>query len=364
MYTSKSRRAQMIFWLSAMACATILGGCIPHELIIPTSQNPSNGLVLYDWSDDLPASVITQFEQQYSIDVQVITFESMEEGVLNIRNGLSYDVAVVESDFVPGLVEQGLLMEMDKHLIPNFTYISPHFRDLLFDPDNRFSVPYGWGGTGLLVKTEYSPLSVDEWADLWSPELAGRIVVREQPVELISVALLALGYPLNSEDPAHLAAAGESLRQLKGSVIVAETESVGAVSDFISSDAVVMIAWGEDAMQAAELDPSISFIIPLEGAMIWSDNYVISASSQHHENAHRFINFLLEPEISAQIANEKYFAVANEGAYRYILPEVLNNPAVFITETDLARSNWYMPLSAQGEAAYTQVWEEFVKGTD
>lgn len=140
-------------------------------------------------------------------------------------------MAVIENDLLQSLIKEGLLAEIDYRQAPNFRNVVADFRDLTFDPSNRHSAPYTWGTTGLLVRSDLVESPVTRWADLWDQRYAGKIAVRAQPTELISVALKSLGYPLNSEDPQALEAALQRLIDLKSSVMFVDVETHYAIAN-------------------------------------------------------------------------------------------------------------------------------------
>ena len=188
--------------LLALGCIGLMAACSRQEP--PPSAKPRNTtpeLVFYDWAEDMPQSVLDDFTKKSGITVRYETYESQEEAVENIRKGGSYDVVVLEHDFVPGLVAAGRLAEIDFRKVPNFKNISPNFRDLATDPGNRHTVPYHFGTTGLIVRTDLAKLPVKRWKDLFDARLKGKIAIRPEYRELSGLTLLSLGYPLNSENP-------------------------------------------------------------------------------------------------------------------------------------------------------------------
>jgi spermidine/putrescine transport system substrate-binding protein len=319
-------------------------------------------LVFYDWVDDLPQSVLGAFTKEYGVKVNYVTFESQEEAVENIRSGKIYDVAVLESDQIPRVAAAGQLAEIDFRQIPNFKNVSANFRDLATDPGNRHTVPYHYGTTGLLVRTDLIGNAVTRWADLWDPRYAGKVALRAQPRELVALTLLSMGYSLNSENPLELDAALERLLELKKAAFFVEVEAASAVPRLLSGEAVILHGWAEDHQVAHAENPAVTYVLPEEGTAFWGDNFVIPASSPHPYTAEVFINFLLRPEISAQIVNEKKYATANEVAHPLIKPEIRDDPVIFPPVEMLRRAYFYTPLSPEGETLYRLVWERFLAG--
>jgi spermidine/putrescine transport system substrate-binding protein len=319
-------------------------------------------LVFYNWVDDMPQSVLDAFTQEYGVQVHYVNFGSQEEAVETIRSGQSYDVAVLDNDSIPSLAAANRLAEIDFRNIPNFKNVSANFRDLATDPDNRHTVPYHFGTTGLLVRTDLIGHAVTRWADLWDPRYAGKVAVRAQPRELVALTLLSLGYSLNSENPQELDAALTRLVELKKTVFFVEVEAASAVPKLLSGEAVILQGWVEDYQMAHAANPAITYVLPQEGIALWGDNFVIPASSPHPDTAEVFINFLLRPEIGAQIVNEKKYATANEIAHPFIKPEIRDDPVIFPPVEMLRRAYFYAPLSPEGESLYRRVWERFLAG--
>ena len=331
-----------------------MAGCAPT----PVQNQPAGELIFYNWADYMPQSVLDAFTAEYGVKVTYRTYESQEEAAAQLRTGQGYDVAVLELDFIPPLVADGLLANINYQNVPNFKNVSANFRDLAFDPGNAHSVPYGYGTTGLVVRSDLVDAPVTRWADLWDPRYAGRIAARDSPGELISVALKSLGYPLGSEDPQQLEAVLQRLLDLKPIIVDDETEN--AIPTLLSGEVVIMIGWADDALLAKEKNEAITYILPEEGTMLWGDTFVISANSTEKHTAELFLNFLLRPEISAQIVNEIHYANANEAAYPFINPEIFNNPIVFPPAETVQKADWYLPLSPAGEKLYAEIWERFL----
>lgn len=349
---------------TAMLFLVSVPGCSPQSAT--PSASPAGTVVdaqrltLYNWVDYMPPAALENFRQEYGIEVVYKTYESMDEAVANVLNGLEYDVAIIESHRIPDLVEAGRLDEIDYRSVTNFKNISVNFRDLAYDPGNRYAVPLNWGTLGLLVRADLAHRPVTRWSDLWNEEYRGRIAIRSQPRELIAVALKSLGYSINSEDPAQLEQALQRLLLLKSSALFVDTSTGLAVPEFLTSGAVIMIGWSGDALEARKKNPAIEYVLPEEGSMVWGDNLVISSASQQKMQAALFINYLLRPEVAASFVNEYYYATANEAAFTHIEPQILNNPIVFPSNQAVSSAEWWMPLSPQGNQLWDDTWQRFL----
>ncbi len=361
----KSQKLKQPGWLEAILAALImslLAGCSRRStpLLTPTAPPLAGELIFYNWADYMPQSVLDAFTAEYGVKVTYVTYETMDEAVQNIKSGLTYDVAVVEHDLIPTLAASGLLAEIDHSYILNFKNVSADFRDLTFDPGDKHSVPYNWGTTGLLVRADLIESPVTRWADLWDKPYSGKIAVRPEPVELISLALKSLGYPLNSENSQELEAALQRLLALKPSLLFVPSEDTRAVDILLKGQAAILLGWPGDALYAQEQSKAIQYVLPQEGTMLWGDRFVVSAASPNMYTAEVFLNSLLRPEVAGQIVNENHYAIANEAARPFIAPAILGNPILYPTAQDIQKAEWYLPLSPAGQQLYDDIWARFM----
>lgn len=359
-------------WLPSMmgailtALTVILAACdqaTPPAVSPPPTPSPpplAQELILYNWTEDIPQSVLEAFTKEYGVRIKYETFDSQEEAGENLQKGKVADVVVLENDLIPPLTAANLLLPINFRHIPNFKNISANFRDLATDPGNRHTVPYYYGTSGLVVRTDLIGESVTRWADLWEPRYAGKIGLRAQPTELIAIALLSLGYALGSEDEKQLEAALQRLIELKKSAIFIEIDSDTAVTRLLKGDVAILYGWPEEYRKAHEINLAVKYVLPAEGVPSWGENFVIPVTSSNPYTAEVFINFLLRPEIAAQMVNEKKYATANEAARPLIKPEIRDDPNIFPSPEVLRRTHFYPPLSPAGKKRYDDVWKRFL----
>lgn len=344
-----------------LCCLVTMFACAPST---PTGPVTASEITLYDWAGDIPEEVVRAFTEEFGVHIHCVTYESQEEAIESMRAGVAYDVVVMESRFIPLLVAEGLLAPIKGENVPNFKNISPGFRDLAYDPGNRYSVPYTWGVTGLIVRTDLTLPPVQHWADLWDKRHAGRIGIwMGQRREVIAIALKSLGYSGNSENPAELSAALDRLLALKPSMVVLEDIDPEDASAALASEQVtVAMGYASDFSAAKEKGLSVEFVYPEEGALLWGDVFVIPARNHDKLTAEAFVNYLLRPEVAAQIVNLRRWATANEAARAHISSEVLSDPTVYPPIDWMRSAELILPLSAAGQRLYDRVWRDFVAG--
>ena len=309
----------------------------------------------------MPQSVLDAFTEEYGVKVNYLVYEFQEEAIENMEAGQIYDVVVMESRFIPLLVKENLLAELNKANLPNSNNLSANFRELAYDPGNHYSIPYNWGTTGLIVRSDLVAEPVTRWADLWDSRYAGHIGIwMGQPREVIGLALKSLGYSANSENPPDLEAAYQHLLDLKPDVLTLEDfDPYSSVGVLASGQAIFTVGEANEILIAREENLTVTYVLPKEGALLWNDTFTIPANSPNKYTAELFLNFLMRADINAKITNENLYATPNEAAFAFIEPEILNNPLIFPPNEDLLNAELILPLTPQGQGLYDKIWERF-----
>lgn len=354
-----SRRRQLPALISCWVIATLLAACGNSTPSAPAAQPLADDLVFYGFAQSLPQTVLHDFSAEFGVKVNFQAYQSPEESVAAIRAGKRWDIALLATQVISPLIREGILVEIDFADVPNFKNVSANFRDLAFDPGNRHSLPVDYGTTGLLVRTDLIGHSLNRWADLWHPKFAGKIGLRAQPREVIGMTLSSLGYAFASENPRELDAALQRLLALKPSIVMMAFEASEAVPKLLRGEIAILHGYSEDYHLALESNPAVTYVLPQEGTVLWGDSYVIAATSPRRHTAAVFVNFLLRPEIAAQIVNEKKYAHANDAALPFIKPEIKNDPVIYPPSKDLQNGHILLSLSPDGEKLYADTWARF-----
>lgn len=339
-----------------------VSGCAVRAPSGPVVPSPVPELVFYDWADDLPQSVVDGFTKETGIRVRYETYDSTEEAVQNIQDGKSYDLVVIENEYLPGLIQKDRLASINRRRVDNLKNISPEFLNLASDPGNRYSVPYTWGTTGIVVRTDLTTSKIEHWKDLWNPALTGKVGIRETPRDVLGMSMLSLGYSVNTEQPAQLEKALDNLRTAREEFRLVDDNSAKAVQLLKTGEITVMVGWAADVIAAREEGIPVDFILPEEGALFWGDSYTIPASSANREAAEKFLNYLLRPEVSAAITNEIGYPTANGAAMPYVDKNLLSDSVVFpqSSEEIVAKAGMILALSPESENLYNDAWARFM----
>lgn len=314
-------------------------------------------LRLLNWSDYMPREVLAEFEKREGVKVVEDTYDSPEAMLSKLQAGgdSEYDVLITSDYTIGSLVRAGSLLQLDKSKIPNLSNLDPQFTDPAFDPGAKHSVVYQWGTTGLAYREDLVKGPVESWAVLFDPaQQVGNFLLLDEMREQVGAALKFRGESVNSTDPAKLAEVQTLLLETK-------RRSQGfaggtSIRDrLIAGDIAVGPAYSGDILAARAENPQLKYVIPTEGATLWTDNLVVLQKSPNHELAYKFINFLLEPEIAAQISNSIGYATPVAAAMGLI--EEKDNPLIYPTEEKRARLELLSDLGDQADA-FNNVWSE------
>ncbi len=282
-------------------------------------------LNLYNWSDYVAESTIPSFEEKTGIKVTQDYFSSNEELLGKLQGGATgYDLIVPSDYMVEIMIKSDVIQQMDKSKIPNFDNISEEFKGLPFDPNNDYSVPYQWGTTGILYN-EKEVGKIDSWDAMWNPEFEGQIGMLNDSRETIGAALYRLGYSINTTDSQQLQEAKASLIE-QNPLVRGYFGSTQNRPSVVRGDLLLGHVFSGDGFWAAADNDDLAYIIPKPAATRWIDNMAIPNGAPHPDNAHKFINHILDAKVGAELSNYTYYATPNKAALPMIDEALLDIP--------------------------------------
>ncbi|MCA9355268.1 spermidine/putrescine ABC transporter substrate-binding protein [Candidatus Kaiserbacteria bacterium] len=300
-------------------------------------QVGKGSLVLYNWEGYMDMEVIQQFIDETGIEVTVKEYNLASEMLSNLKgNPSSYDIIVTDGSTVSTLVLERLLKPLDKEKLPNIKFLNRDFTDLYYDPGNSYSVPYVWGTTGLGVNASYVSSPIVSWNDLLDPQYEGKIGIFDEPLESILPVMMSLGHSINTQDPEHYKQAMEQAERFRDNNVVL-SDSVELLDQLVAGDLWIVMAYNGDLMAVAEENENINFVIPEEGSVRWVDNFVVSNQSRNVESAHVFLNYIMRPEIAADISSELYYATPNAKAETLLDADLFSNHIIYPTDETMSR---------------------------
>lgn len=313
-------------------------------------------LNVFIWSNYLPDSVIAEFERRYDAKLNVELYDSNEALLAKLQSGgASYDIIVPSDYMVTVLREQGLLQELNRDVLTNFSNLDPQFVGLPYDQTNQHSIPYMWGTTGIAYRKDKVTGIIDSWAALWDTRYKDRISMLDDVRETLGAALKFLGKSENSIDAGEVQAAAGLLLEQKA--LVKAYDSGGFDQMLLSGDAWLAQAYSGQIAKAIAENPAIGYVIPKEGCTIFVDNMCVPRNSLHKELAHEFINFVHEAKTAAAIANGTGYSSLNLAARSLIRPDLLTNEAAYPPRDALERCEFIRDIGPMINV-YDRWWTE------
>jgi len=329
-------------------------------LLCSCGSSNTTQLRVYNWQEYMDPEVIEMFTEETGIEVLYNVFDTNENMYNKIKNmkGYSYDVIFPSDYMVKKMADEGMLAEINYDNIPNYQYINDAYKGMAFDKKNLFSVPY-IGGT---VCIAYNPAYVDEsevnsWDVLWNEKYSGNIFMMDSERDSIAVALLRLGYSINTKDMNELNEAKDLLIQQKPLVLAYTSDDVK--EKMAKEEGWLAVMWSCDITFVRNLNENIKFVIPDEGTNIWWDNICILENAEHKEEAEKFIDFLCRPDIALMNAEYLESSTPNTVAYEELDEEIKNDPVIYPSDEVVAKSEVFEDLSDY-MSIYTSIWNAVV----
>ncbi len=327
-------------------------------------------LHLYNWNNYISAETVERFEKSCKCKLVQDYYGDNEEMLAKLAAGATgYDLLVPTQNAVDSLIKQNALRPLDKPLLPNLKNIQPEYLNRDFDPGNKYSVPYAYSITVIGYneqKMQELGLPTDTWAVIFEPEylikVKGRVTVLDSQRELMAAAMRYLGYSINDTDEEKWKQARELIIRAKPYWAAFNAQSY--IKELTVGNIWFAHGYSSDFFQAA-LDAkkaqrkfTINWRIPKEGAVIGMDNMVIHKSGPRPDLAHKFINFMLEGDNSAELTNLIGAGNPNAAALPYIKPEIAQNPAIFPDPETIKHLEFMKDLDRKQRRVMSRMWTE------
>lgn len=334
----------------------------------PRLEVTSKELNLFVWTEYLPIEWKECFELVYGVKVNHDEYSSNEEMYAKLSaGGTNYDLVQPTDYIVTLMIRQGLLQKIDKAKLPNIVNVDPNYMGFSFDPDNEYSLPYQAGTDALVYNADTVPNPPASWADLWNPDYAGRMVFLDDSRVTIGMTLLTLGYDPNTKDPAELEEAKTKLKDLIPRVKLFDSDSPKTA--LIGGDVDLGITWTGEAFLAQQENPSIQYVYPTEGAMLWQDNWTIPAGAPNLDAVYAWLNYTMQGDMFWLMLRDFPYTNPNTAALEYARE---NDPELYSAYIDSPITNTPRDVIEKGHRIedvgealplYDQIWTE-IKGSD
>lgn len=331
-------------------------------------------LHVYNWSDYIDKSILDDFEKETGIKVVYDVYDSndiLETKLLAGKTG--YDIVFPSGNFLARQIKAGIFRPLDKDKLPNWKNLDPELMQRLtvYDPDNKYGVPYLWGTTGIaynadMIKARMADAPTNSWKLIYDPEIIKRfadcgIYMLDAGDEMIPATLKFLGLDPDSKDPAVLEKATPPLMAIRPYIRkFHSSENINAIAN---GDICLAVMWSGDAKQAgmradeAKKGVKVRYAIPAEGAQMWFDMMAMPKDAPNPEAAMKFINYLMEPKVIAKATNYVGYPNANAASKPFVNPELLNDPNVYPPPQVMQRLFLVTPYEQKVQRVVTRIWQ-------
>ena len=336
-------------------------------------------LNLYIWSDYLAPDTLSDFEKQTGIKVHAAYYDTNETLETKLLAGSSgYDIVVPTASYFERLIKAGAFLPLDKSRLPNLPNMDPALMSMVTrnDPDNAHGVIYLWGTNGIgynekMVKALTPDAPLDSWRMVFDPAVAAKISkcvisVLDSPAEMIRAVMSYLGKDPNSQSPDDLALAEATLTKIRP--FIRNINSSEYIEALANGDLCLAVAYNGDVMQArdrareANKGIDIKYSQPKEGSILWFDMLAIPKDAPNPDSAYAFMNYMMTPQVIANVSNFKRYADANAAAQPLVLPAVKNDPGIYPTPEQRKQLSVQLSDSPEQTRAITRVWQKFKTG--
>jgi spermidine/putrescine transport system substrate-binding protein len=336
----------MALYAAAAMILLAAGGCSKKEGI----------LNVYTWADYIKPELIARFESENRCRVVLDTFDSNEAMYAKLKaGGGGYDLITPSSYMVKTMDGQGMLLPLDRALLPNAANVDPEYLKIALDPGMAHSVPYMLTTTVIAYRKSMVMDFAPTWGMFERPDLAGRMTMLDDMRETIGAAMKSLGYSLNSRDDAELTRAREVVLRWKRNLAKFENEQYK--SGLASGEFRLVHGYSGDILQVQAENEDVQLAVPREGTAISCDDLVIMKEAKEPKLAHAFINFLHDPAVAAENTEFVQYLCPNTGSYARLPKEILDNPVIFVPAELKAKCEVIDDLGAD-TAKYTKLWDE------
>ncbi len=383
----------------ALGCVLILSSCGDRKSSSSAAPDAGTGthsadkagavansgkvLNLYIWSDYLAADTLSNFEKQTGIKVHAAYFdayfdtnETLETKLLAGSSG--YDVVVPTASYFERQIKAGVYLTLDKSKLPNLKNMDPQLMSkvALHDPGNAHGIIYTWGTNGIgynekMVKELLPDAPLDSWRLVFDPAVASKVAkcgisVLDSPAEVMRGVYSYLGKDPNSQSPDDLVRGEAVLTKIRP--YIRNINSSEYIEALANGDLCIAVGYNGDVMQArdrahdANKGIEIKYFVPKEGSILWFDMLAIPKDAPDPDSAYAYLNYIMTPQVIADISNFKRYANANAASQPLVLPSVRDDPGIYPPPEQRQKLAVQLADSADQTRAITRIWQKFKTG--
>lgn len=359
-------RRQFLQTGTAALSGTAVSGCgwtLASVNPKPT-RTSSTELYIYTWAGYTDSDLLRRFEELTGIRAIADVFDSNEAMLARLQasGGGGYSIIYPSDYMVQKMVELDFVQALEPERLVGMEQLFDRFVSPSYDPENHHSVPLSWGTTGMIYNTKLLEDHPTDWDYLWQHQgqLNKRFTLLNDVREVMGATLRSLGYSYNSQDPDEIRAAYEKLRRLKPAI--ASFSSDAWRNQILTGDLAIAMCYSSDAHEVMEENGDLAYVLPLSGSSVFVDALAIPKTAPNVAGAYAWMNFMLQPEVAAEICKRLSFAVPNEVAFNTLPLDLREEPSLFPPDPAIGRCEGLMPLDDAANELYDRYWTALTSG--
>ncbi|HHX22456.1 MAG: polyamine ABC transporter substrate-binding protein [Tepidanaerobacteraceae bacterium] len=340
-------------------CFSLLVGCGSSGKVDDNkSSTPQDAqLNLFTWEGMFPQEVLDGFTAETGITINYSNFDYDETMLAKLQaaKGGDYDLVIADDYIIETVIAEGLAQKLDKSKLNNYSFINPIYQSQFYDPKDEYTVPYGAGIQTIVYDPALIDMNITAYADLWDSSLKDSIGIIGNYRVINGLALKVLGESYNTQDIAKIEAAGEKLLGLAPNIRLIKDDNLQ--DDLLTGEIGVAVMYTSQVTIAKLSNPDLKVVFPSEGIGFGIMAGFIPSKAPHPDAAHKFIDYILQPEVSAQCFEWLGYYCTNKAAEEFISEEYkdfLTLPSDFSGDMEMIQN-----VGAEAEEAHTKVWTKF-----
>ena len=314
-------------------------------------------LVLYTWQGMFPQEVLDDFESETGIKITYSNFDTDETMLekVSMAEGGDYDVVIADDYILEKVVQEGLAEKLDKDKLSNFENINSLYQGQFYDPTDEYTVPYGAGIPLIVYDPDEVDIDIEGYNDLWDPSLEDSIALTANYRVINGITNLALGKSMNEEDVDSIKETGKKLLELAPNVRMIQDDNTQDA--LLNGEASVAFLYTSQVTSVLAENPDLKVVYPKEGLGFGIMGMFIPSEAPDKDAAYQFVNYILQPEVSAKCFDYIGYYCTNKAADEFVDPNL-------VVPEDVTKGEIIQNVSAEADEQYNKNWTEFKAACD
>ena len=345
----RAKKAAAVMLCAALTAAMVTG--------VSVSAKDKDELVLYTWDGMVPQEVLDDFEKETGTKVVYSNFDTDETMLekLSQAKGGDYDVVIADDYIIESAVKEGLVQKLDKDAITNWGNINPLFQGQFYDSDDEYTVPYGAGIPLIVYDPDQVDIDIKGYKDLWDTSLEDSVAIIGAYRVICGITQLSMGESMNEDNVDVIARTGEKLQELAPNIRLIQDDNTQ--NALLNGEASVAFLYTSQVTQALKDNPDLKVVYPEEGLGFGILGTFIPSEAPNAEAANEFINYLLQPEVTAKCINSVGYYNTNKAADDLVDENL-------VVPDDVTKGESIENVSQEAEQEYNKIWTEFKAACD